>query len=307
MKDWVGIHGLQHHPMSTFITLMGKDCIVEHSRIELGSSQHTSCHDESIHQYHHTFFSSLKHTTNGSHHLKTAKPTNDFLRIGREELTFHSSWHKLPILGRLQRSDGLYARQSLKVLDGFGQNRIFMLNSFAVQSSPSTYTFIERNILEEIHPNGGRRGVAYAHFTKGNDIASRRNTIVHMLHTYLDGSVEFLLTHCRFVAEVFGAVSNFMIIDRKLHSQIVVVLRVDNVGRKIMVNTHINQSQEEIVLMTKHIHTTSTTAEIQQLLPSDLARRDAHTFSFDAVVSSKQSMALMIQFRTERVLNQSYL
>ena len=137
-----------------------------------------------------------------------------------------------------------------------------MLNSLAVQSCPSTHTFIEWNILEEIHPNGRRRGIAYAHFTKGNDIASRCNTIVHMLHTYFDGLVKLLLTHCRFVAEVLGAVSNFMIIDRKLHSQIVVVLRVDNVGREIMVNTHINQSQEEIVLMTKHIHTTSTTAEI---------------------------------------------
>ena len=182
-----------------------------------------------------------------------------------------------------------------------------MLHASAVQTRTCTHTFVERYVLEEIHPDGGRRGAANTHFAKGNDITSRSNTIAHMLHSHVGSMLVFLLAHGCLMQEILRAVGNLMIVDRKFHQQIIVMLRVDDVGRKIVIHTHIDETQMKVVLMTEHIHATTTFTEVQQLLPSHFARRHTHPLALNAVVGSKKCMALVAKFRIERVLYQTNL
>ena len=61
--------------------------------------------------------------------------------------------------------------------------------------------------------------------------------------------------------------------------------------REIIINPHINNAQGESVLAAEHIDCTSTSGEVEHLLPCHLARRYADTFALYAVITAQQKVA----------------
>ena len=73
MQQGLGVHNVEHALVTTLVTTMGEDHVVLNGRIEANGSNSTSCHDETVYEYHKVTLGSAKHGSDGGNHLETAK------------------------------------------------------------------------------------------------------------------------------------------------------------------------------------------------------------------------------------------
>ena len=170
----------------------------------------------------------------------------------------------------------------------------FVADASGVESRTGTNALVKGNVAEEAHPDGGRRGVGYAHLAKAEHLAALLMACIDQVDAHTQGAVILFFGHSWFVQEVARARS---------------YLSVENAGYlgEVVIHTHIDNAQMEAMLAAEHVHASPTLGEVYHLLPSDFAWGNADPFTFDAVIATQEKMAGMRQRGRECLLGKANL
>ena len=76
---------------------------------------------------------------------------------------------------------------------------------------------------------------------------------------------------------------------------------------EVVIDTHIDNAQVETMLTAEHVDASPTPGEVDHLLPSDFAWRDADSLTFDAMIASQKEMTRMCQGGGEGLLGKADL
>ena len=148
-----------------------------------------------------------------------------------------------------------------------------MTDAIIVKASSRSNTIFQRYVAKDTHPNAGGGGVANAHLAQTQHATTFSGTAVDQVGTNLDGAVELLLRHRWLVEKVSGA-TGYLLVNNALYA------------RQVVIHTHIDDAEMEVVLTAEHVHTTTTTGEINHLLPRHFARGHTDSLAFYPMIAT---------------------
>ena len=117
---------------------------------------------------------------------------------------------------------------------------------------------------------------------------------IDQVDSYTKGAVVFIEGHGWFVEEVACA-WGYLAVEDAWH-----------LG-EVVIDTHIDNAQVETMLTAEHVDASPTPGEVDHLLPSDFAWRDADSLTFDAMIASQKEMTRMCQGGGEGLLGKADL
>ena len=157
-----------------------------------------------------------------------------------------------------------------------------MPDAVIIKSGTCPNAVLQGNIAKETHPDTRWRGIANAHLSDAQNATTFFHAIIHKVATYLYGPIKLLFAHRRLIEEVFRA-SGYLAINNPRNI------------REVIIHADINNPQLKTMLATEHIHASSTTGEVDHLLPCDLTRTDTHALTLYTVIATQQQMTGMRQ------------
>ena len=134
-----------------------------------------------------------------------------------------------------------------------------MTDTLAVESCSCSDAFLQRDASKEVHPDAGGRSVGNTHLTQAEHLTAFFLTGVDQVDSYVDGLIELGFRHSWTMKEVLSA-SGYLAVENR------------GEGCQVVVYAYVDQLQIEAMLATEHIDTTSTSGEVDHLLPGDLTR-----------------------------------